>query len=209
MFTKLAGILCLAGVIIGAICVAVALCAEPASPEPASAEPASPEPAGAAASKPGGDEQHAPAEAVDENHRVPVPVARERAELMHRMYAATLDVLHDRYFHDSRAMVPARAMEDIFAEMARQSQVEARWISVNMRAMSLSHEPRDEFEKSAAKEITAGKDHYESVENGYYRRAGAIPLGSSCVNCHGGFFKQPSKTPRFAGLVISVPVKDE
>lgn len=204
MFTKLAGILCLAGVIIGAICVAVALCAEPASPEPAS-----PEPAGAAASKPGGDEQHAPAKAVDENHRVPVPVARERAELMHRMYAATLDVLHDRYFHDSRAMVPARAMEDIFAEMARQSQVEARWISVNMRAMSLSHEPRDEFEKSAAKEITAGKDHYESVENGYYRRAGAIPLGSSCVNCHGGFFKQPSKTPRFAGLVISVPVKDE
>lgn len=161
-----------------------------------------------AANKPGGDEAK-DAGATEDVPRVSVAVARERAELMHRIYAATLNVLHDRYFHDSRAVVPARAMEDIFAEMARQSQVEARWISVNTRAMSLSHEPKSDFEKAAANEITDGKEDYELVEDGYYRRAGAIPLASGCVNCHAGFFKAPPKTPRFAALVISVPVKEE
>lgn len=152
-----------------------------------------------------GEASKAPAEVV----RVPVAVARERVELMHRIYAATLEVLHHRYFHDSRATVPARAMEDIFAEMARQSQAEANWISVNTRAMSLSHEPKTEFEKAAAKEIADGKEEFERVEDGYYRHAGAIPLASGCVNCHAGFFKAPPKSPRFAALIISVPVKEE
>jgi hypothetical protein len=43
------------------------------------------------------------------------------------------------------------------------------------------------------------------VEEGYYRRAGAIELESSCVQCHMGFFKELPKTPRYVGLVISVP----
>jgi hypothetical protein len=192
MLAKLTGILCMVGIATGVFFVAFALCGEPPRD---------------AADKPSGDEK--PTAEAEPDHRVPVAVARERAELMHHIYAATLDVLHDRYFHDSRAIVPARAMEDIFAEMNRQSQVEARWIAVNTRAMSLSHEPSSEFEKAAAKEIADGKDAYELVEDGYYRRAGAIPLAAGCVNCHSGFFKAPSKIPRFAGLVISVPVSEK
>lgn len=167
------------------------------------------EPEGEAVSEPVGEETKAATAAPLESARVPVAVARERAELMYRIYAATLEVLHHRYFHDSRATVPARAMEDVFAEIAKQSQVEANWISVNTRAMSLSHEPKSEFEKAAAKEIADGKEQYELVEDGYYRRAGAIPLSSGCVNCHAGFFKAPPKSPRFAALVISVPVTEE
>lgn len=193
MLVKLAVSLGMAGVATKAFFVAYALCGEVAGER--SSEPQS-----------GGENVAA---AASDEARVPVAVARERAQLMHSIYAATLDVLHHRYFHDSRAMVPARAMEDIFAEIARQSQVEAHWIAVNTRAMSLSHEPKSEFEQAAAKEIADGKENYESVENGYYRRAGAIPLASGCVNCHSGFFKQQSKTPRFAALVISVPVKED
>lgn len=167
------------------------------------------EPSGEVVNKAGGGVPTKETDGAAEDVRVPVAVARERAELMHRIYAATLEVLHHRYFHDSRATVPARAMEDIFAEMARQSQVEANWIAVNTRAMSLSHEPKTEFEKTAAKEIAGGKEDYELVDDGYYRRAGAIPLSSGCVNCHAGFFKAPPKSPRFAALVISVPVKQE
>jgi hypothetical protein len=29
------------------------------------------------------------------------------------------------------------------------------------------------------------------------------------VGCHTKFFTEPPKTPRFAGLVISIPVTDE
>ncbi|HVA49888.1 MAG TPA: hypothetical protein VNH11_26210 [Pirellulales bacterium] len=75
--------------------------------------------------------------------------------------------------------------------------------------MSLSHKPKSDFEKAAAKETADGNEEYELVEDGYYRRAGAIPLTSGCVNCHAGFFKAPPKSPRFAGLIISMPVIEE
>ena len=74
--------------------------------------------------------------------------------------------------------------------------------------MSVNHEPQTSFEKKAAEELTAGKKDYERIEDGYYRRAGVIPLGVGCVGCHTKLFAANAKTPRFAGLVISIPVKE-
>ncbi|MEZ6132931.1 MAG: DUF3365 domain-containing protein [Planctomycetaceae bacterium] len=145
---------------------------------------------------------------VADEHRVSVEAARERAKLMHELYSVTLDVIHQRYFHGDRAIVPARAMEDVFAEMERTSQTKARWISVNLKAMSIDHEPETDFEKRAARELNAETSRIEVVEDGYYRQARTIPLTSGCISCHGGFFKTPSKKPKFAGLVISVPVHE-
>src|SRR5437870_2085923 len=51
---------------------------------------------------------------------VSVTAARDRAQVLHGVYVATLEVMHERYFHDEKAIVPARALEDVFAEMARQ-----------------------------------------------------------------------------------------
>ena len=143
---------------------------------------------------------------ADENARVPVLVSRDRAKVMHDIYVATLDVMHHRYFHANRSVVPARAMEDVFSDIRRQSRADARWISVNLAPMSLDHEPKSEFEKRAAKELAEGKSEVEMVEDGYYRRAGAIPLTGGCISCHAGFFKDASNSPKYAGLVISIPV---
>jgi len=145
----------------------------------------------------------------DDAIRVTVAEARERAKLMHNIYAATLDVVHHHFFRRDRSILPARAMEDVFAEMERKSNVKAAWISVNTKAMSVHHEPKTEFEKQAAKAIAAGKGEFEVVENGYYNRAGAIPLGAGCVNCHTGFMTKTPQTQRFAGLAISVPVNEK
>lgn len=145
---------------------------------------------------------------TDKEEGIPLDVARDRAEVMHDVYEATLEVMHHRYFHGNRATVPARAMHDIFSIIERQSKVKARWISVNMKPMSIDHEPETSFEKAAAKAIAKGKSHIDIVENGYYRRAGAIPLSAGCVGCHGGLSSNPSTAPKFAGLVISVPVRE-
>lgn len=141
--------------------------------------------------------------------QVPLSVARDRAKLMHQVYTATLDVMHDRYFHADRAVVPARAMEDVLSNIERDTGARANWISVNLKAMSINHDPSTEFEKHAAKEIAAGKDDVEVVEDGYYRRATPIPLHGGCVSCHAGFSQQQSKKPKFAGLVISIPVMSD
>lgn len=175
----------------GVVCVAVAFCADPPEAGTASTNgltPTSPAP-----------------EAAD--GRVSVAVARDRAKVMHDVYSATLGTLHHRYFHGDRATVPARAMEDVFAELKRNSKVESRWISVNTKAMSLDHDPKTDFEKRAAQEISDGKLEVEVVEDGYYRRVGAIPLGGGCLSCHEGLFRSTAKVQRFAGLVISVPVQ--
>ncbi len=146
---------------------------------------------------------------VPDEKRVSVDDARQRAKLSHNIYAATLEVMHHRYFRDERASVPARALEDVFSEIADQENINANWIAVNAKAMSINHKPKDEFEKQAAKAIAAGKDEYELVENGVYRRAEGISLmNRGCLVCHLGFGAS-GKTKRFAGLVISIPVKTE
>lgn len=150
-----------------------------------------------------------PTAKIDEQCRVPVAVARDRAQVMHDIYAATLHMMHERYFHGDRAAVPARALQDVFAEIKRQSHTEARWISVNLKPMSIDHEPKTEFEKRAAKEMAAGKAEVEAVEDGYYRRAEAIPLSGGCMSCHAGFFADSSTSAKFAGLVISMPIAGE
>lgn len=132
--------------------------------------------------------------------------ARERARLLHDVYATTLEVMHRHYFRAEKAVLPARAMEDVFEDMARLAPERARWIAVNTKAMSIQHEPKTEFERKAAAVLATGKEEFEAVEDGVYRRVGAIPLGSSCVGCHTRHFSAPTKTPRFAGLVISVPL---
>lgn len=58
---------------------------------------------------------------ADEIARVTLSVARDRAVLMHQIYTTTLDVMHDRYFHADRSVVPARAMEDVFENLERET----------------------------------------------------------------------------------------
>lgn len=147
--------------------------------------------------------------AADPAVRVPVSVARDRARLMHQIYTTTMDVMHDRYFHADRAVVPARAMEDVFENMEKETGVRANWISVNLKAMSIDHDPSTEFEKQAAKELGSGKPELELVEAGYYRRATPIPLNGGCAGCHAGFSPQPSTKKFLAGLIISIPVTEE
>ena len=154
-------------------------------------------------------DQSPPRAAASSGEIVSVVEARERGRLMHKIYASTLEVMHHHYFRRDRAVLPARALEDVFTDLDEQTKIKARWIAVNTQAMSIHHEPETDFEKKAAAAIAAGKTEYDRVEDGYYRRAGAIPLGVRCVGCHTKLSPSPDKTPRFAGLVISIPVKDK
>ena len=177
--------------VFGILCVAIALCAEPQDRNVTQSEESKP----------------SASDSIVGDVRVDTVVARDRAKQMHEIYSATLEVIHRRYFHGERATIPARAMEDVFTEMKHRSKIEARWISVNTKAMSIDHDPKTEFEKRAAKELAEGKTSIDVVENGYYRRASAISLNSGCLSCHEGLFQSSSKKPRYAGLVISVPIE--
>jgi len=157
-------------------------------------EPQADEPSAVAVSKPESD--------------LAVAAARQRAELLHRVYAATLHMMHERYFRHDRAAVPARAMEDVFAEIDRQSNIKSSWIAVNSRPMSIDHAPEGDFELAAVKAISDGQDHFEQVDKGTFRRVGAIRLSGGCMNCHGRF-GSTSTSKKFAGLVIEIPLRQK
>jgi len=150
----------------------------------------------------------APAAGNTTPERLSVAQARERAKLMHTVYTATLDVIHHHYFRPERAVLPARAMEDVFDTVAKETDAKASWIAVNTKAMSVHHEPKTDFEKKAAEEIGNGKADYERIEAGTYYRATAIPFADSCISCHTGFFSKTPKSQRYAGLIISMPVRE-
>ncbi len=145
-------------------------------------------------------------EAAEVVPRVSLDAARERAELMHTLYSSTLETMHHRYFHGDRAVVPARALEDVFTDIERKTHTQARWISASLKPMSIDHKPKTKFEKKAASEITKGASMVEKIEDGYYRRAGSISLSGGCTSCHSGFFNA-STSREFAGLIISIPVE--
>ena len=138
-----------------------------------------------------------------------VESARERAKVLHEVLHSTLKVLHRRYFHEDRAVIPARAMEDIFAEMKHEGHFEARWIAVNLRAMGIDHEPADEFEKQAAEALKEGKSEYEVVDHQTYRRVAPIPLQNGCIGCHEGGLRSSGSKGKLAALIITIPLVEK
>jgi len=154
-------------------------------------------------------EKAGPAEKPDGTKGISVAEARERAKLMHEIHFATLEALHQHYFQRERAVLPARAMDDVFAAINKQTKIKTRWIAVNTPAMSIDHKPETKFEQDAAAELALGKPAFDRVEKGYYHRVGVIPLGPGCVTCHTRLGAPATKLPRVAGLVISIPVKDK
>lgn len=139
-----------------------------------------------------------------------VEEARGQAKLLHTTYEATLIAVHRAYFEEGKRMlVPSRVLEDIFYWVDHETKGETRWIAVNTEAMSIDHEPESEIEKKAAKVLASGEEEFELIEDGVYHRAGAVTLVASCLRCHEPNLFQKQKRKRVAGLVISIPVKQE
>ena len=95
--------------------------------------------------------------------KLPLEVARDRARLMHDMSIAALESMHRTYFQREKSIIPSFVMEDVFGQMKRQWKVEAHWIAVNMKAMSVDHEPKTEFEKEAARVLATGEVAIEEI----------------------------------------------
>ncbi|MCL4207723.1 MAG: DUF3365 domain-containing protein [Pirellulaceae bacterium] len=157
----------------------------------------------AGAAPPDGSDDQA---AIQENLPATVVEARGRARILHETLHGTLQVMHRDFFDPSqRLSIPSRSLEDVFKELERSWQVKLHWLVVNAEAMNVDNKPRDEFEKDAAKALTAGKPEFETVEDNVYRFAGSIRLASQCQRCH--VPRRTSTEDRFAGLVIRMPLR--
>lgn len=135
-----------------------------------------------------------------------VEEAKVRARLLHETVHGALLVMHrDLFREDEGFTLPARSLDDVFAEMKRSHGVEMAWLAIDAKPMDVNHAADDEFEKQAVKAIAAGADEYGAVEGNRYRHAGRIRLASECLKCH-----LPARTSledRSAAVTISMEVQ--
>jgi len=132
--------------------------------------------------------------------------ARTRARMLHETIHGALQVMHRDFFDpDQRLSIPSRSLEDVFKELGQSWQVSVHWLVVNAEAMNVDNEPRDDFEREAAKQLASGKPEYAVKDGNVYRFAGAIRLASQCLKCHAP--RRTSTEDRVAGLVISMPLR--
>jgi hypothetical protein len=137
-----------------------------------------------------------------------VTEARGRAKLLHETIHATIQIVHHRYYREDEGLpIPALTLKDVFRELAEQRGVELRWLAVDAQAMNVEHRARDAFEKNAVEALAAGKEEFDAADNGLYRYAGVITLGSECLKCH--LPNRTSTMPRAAGLTIAMPVRKD
>ncbi|MFK8111628.1 MAG: DUF3365 domain-containing protein [Rubripirellula sp.] len=132
--------------------------------------------------------------------------ALARARLLHEMIRGALQVMHRDFFDEDNAhAIPSASLEDVFHALLEGHHVEVRWLNVQTDVLNVDHNPRDDFERKAAKEIAKGKQEFAMAGAKQYRFAGRIRLASQCLKCH---VKNRNTTQdRAAGLLITMPLK--
>lgn len=132
--------------------------------------------------------------------------AKVRARLLHETVHGALLVMHrDLFREDEGFTLPARSLDDVFAEMKRSHGVEMAWLAVDAKPMDVDHEADDDFEKKAARAIAGGEKEFGLMEGDRYRYAGRIRLASECLKCH--LPDRKSLDDRSAAVTISMPVR--
>lgn len=143
-----------------------------------------------------------------------IPAVRQRspeqaaleADVLHDVLHDTLQIVHHRYYKEDEGLeLPAGTMREVFADIEQEHQVKLRWLVVEGQAMNSDHVARDDFERAAVQALVSGKKKHETIDEGYYRRAGAITLSNVCLKCH--VPDRRSTENRIAGLLISIPVR--
>ena len=134
--------------------------------------------------------------------------ARRQAEVLHTAMQLALQTVHRRYYREDEGLpIPAAVLTEVFADLGKEQQVKLRWLVVDGQAMNIDHKPQDSFENDAVQALKSGRQDFERVENGVYRRAGSITLTNHCLKCH--VPDRKSTEDRTAGLTIAIPIQEK
>lgn len=139
---------------------------------------------------------------------VTVDEARRQAKLLHTAMHTTLQLVHHRYYREDEGLpIPAAVVDEAFTDIATEHPIKLQWLVVEGQAMNTDHKARSDFEHAAVSALKSGAASHEEVDSGTYRHAGPITLTNHCLKCH--VPDRKSTANRTAGLIISIPVKQE
>jgi len=136
--------------------------------------------------------------------RMTLTEARRTVALLDQAYQSTLRHVHRRFpVGHGQPVVAALVMRDVQREVSVGGGLTSRFMAARGKAMNADHEPRDDFERQAARELGQGARWVESIEGGRLRVATPVSLGGGCFPCH----STPSGGFALAAISWSVPVE--
>jgi hypothetical protein len=86
---------------------------------------------------------------------------------------------------EKRHDIPSSSLEDVFAELKKQWNVEVVWMAVNAKAMSIDHRPKGGFEQAGRPGALDGLSSLPRLDFGE-RRVLLPPIGGATSNRQSG-----------------------
>ena len=125
---------------------------------------------------------------------------RKSVRMLDDIYKAAVVLITDKYVNDEDDFPAGSAAIALFDAVKQKNWHEVKLLDVSGEPYDDKNIPQDEFEKTAAKELKAGKDYLDRVEKRddgrYLRAATPIPVVlPKCVMCHENYKQAKAGEP--------------
>jgi hypothetical protein len=137
--------------------------------------------------------------------------ARKTVRMLDDIYKTAIVLITDKYVHTKKDFPAGRAAVKWLNDIGKAGHPKTRLIDVSGEPYSPKNVAEDDFEKEAVKQIKAGKDYFEKVEDKdgkpHLRAMTPIPVVSAkCIMCHENY-KAAKKGEAIGALSYSVPIE--
>jgi hypothetical protein len=137
--------------------------------------------------------------------------ARREVRMLDDIYKTAIVLITDKYVKTKKDYPAGRAAIKWLRDVAEKGHPEVRLIDVSGEPYNPTNTARDSFEKEGVKQLRAGKDYYDRVEQkgskSYLRAITAIPVVTErCILCHENY-KMAKKGAAVGALSYTVPIE--
>jgi len=137
--------------------------------------------------------------------------ARKTVRMLDDIYKQAIILITDKYVNTKKDFPAGRAAVKWLNDIGKAGWPKTRLIDVSGEPYSAKNVAEDDFEKEAVKQIKAGKEYFEKVEDKdgkhHLRAMTAIPVVSTkCIMCHENY-KAAKKGEAIGALSYTVPIE--
>ncbi|HEX3654792.1 MAG TPA: DUF3365 domain-containing protein [Pirellulales bacterium] len=130
--------------------------------------------------------------AADPTEERAVERARREVKLLDDIYKTAIVLITKHYVEESSDLPAGEAFKVLFENMKSKGWHEVRLLDGLGEPLNDENKPQDDFERTAIKQVLAGKEYYEKIDTmdgkRYLRAATVLPMVmDKCVMCHDNF----------------------
>jgi hypothetical protein len=132
---------------------------------------------------------------------------REQVKMLDDLYKTAVVGINDTYVEKQGDVPAAMVAAKVFEAMRKKGYHDARLIDVTGKPKNKENVAKSDFEKTAMKEISGGKDYYEEIaeKDGkpVLRAATTVPVVNKiCASCH-----RAKVGDKLGAIVYELPIK--